>query len=397
MLTVLHLITGLETGGAQRALSRLVASSDRNRFRSVVISMTDAGALGSVIVAAGTEVRSLELPGAVPTPGGVLRLARMVRELRPDIVQTWLYHADLLGLVATAVSPVPHLLWNIRCSEVAFSPCRRAVFQFLVWSSRLPDAVIVNSLAGQRVHQAAGYRPRQWELIPNGFDTDELKPDRDIRDSVRAQWGIGHGDVVVALPARFHPMKDPATFLAAAVRLAERRPAVRFMLIGAGFEPGNPAVAAMVPPQLAGRIALLGERSDLARLYPALDIVSLSSSYGEGFPNVLGEAMACGIPCVATDSGDARGLIGETGLVVPPRDPEALALAWERLVALGSAGRRALGSAARALIKSNYALGPIVARYEALYEEIVARGLGAAGVPHDIARRDGGAPQQVGC
>jgi glycosyltransferase involved in cell wall biosynthesis len=373
MLTVLHLITGLETGGAQRALARLVAGTDRRRFRSVVVSMTDAGAMGAEIAAAGTEVRTLGLPGAVPTPAGLLRLARVLREFRPDIVQTWLYHADLLGLTARGLAPVPHLVWNIRCSEVAFTPARRLLFQLLVLLSRAPKAVIVNSRAGQRVHQHAGYRPRRWELIPNGFDLDVLKPDPAARARLRSEFGIGPDAVVIGLPARFHPMKDPATFLAAAARLAVRRPEARFVLIGSGLDAGNPALAGMIPPELAGRVDLLGERRDLAQLYPALDIVSLSSSYGEGFPNVLGEAMACGVPCVATDSGDAPELIGETGIVVPRRDPAALAVAWETLLALGPEGRRALGLAARARIANNYAIGPVVARYEALYEEIALR------------------------
>lgn len=372
MLTVLHLITGLETGGAQRALARLVSRTDPTRFRSVVVSMTDAGAVGPEIATDGREVRILNLPRGVPTPTGLLRLSRIIQEVQPDIVQTWLYHADLLGLIAKALAPVPHLLWNIRCSEVVLPPVRRLLFRALARLSRVPDAVIVNSRAGQRVHQQAGYWPRRWELIPNGFDLGELQPDPASRDRVRSQLGIAPEAVVIGLPARFHPMKDPATFLAAAARLAENHPELRFVLIGSGLDPANRALAAEIAPNLAGRVDLLGERRDMAQLYPALDIVSLCSSYGEGFPNVLGEAMACGVPCVATDSGDAAELIGETGIVVPPREPEALAAGLERLLALGIEGRQSLGRKARARIAKNYALGPIVARYEALYEEIAA-------------------------
>jgi len=393
MLTVLHLITGLETGGAQRTLARLVARTDRSRFRSIVISMTDRGALGPVIAAAGIDVRTLDLPAAVPTPSGVLRLARMLRALRPDIVQTWLYHADLLGLIAKAVAPVPHLLWNIRCSEVAFTPARRVLFQLLARLSRVPQAVIVNSRTGQRVHQDAGYRPHRWELIPNGFDLDELKPDPAARERVRAGFGIAPDAVLIGFPARFHPMKDPATFLAAGGRLARRRPEARFVLVGPGLDGGNHELTAQISAELDGRVDLLGERSDIAQLYPAIDIVSLSSSYGEGFPNVLGEAMACGVPCVATDSGDAAELIGETGIVVPPRNPEALAAAWDRLIALGSDGRQALGRKARGRIENNYAIGPVVARYEALYEEIAARDPATAA--GRVARLGGGTASKL--
>ena len=374
MLTVLHLITGLEAGGAEHALLRLVARTDRRRFRPVVVSLTDCGTLGAAIEAAGTEVHALRLPAAMPSPGGLFRLHRLLRDIRPDIVQTWLYHADLLGLLLKPVANMPHLLWNLRCSDMDLPLGRTAVLRMLGRLSRVPDGVVINSRAGQLVHQKIGYRPRRWEVIPNGFDLADLKPDAAARWELRAELGCDQGSVAIGMAARLHPMKDHATFFAAAAQLARTRPEARFVLIGAGTDCASGALRALIPAELDDRVTLLGERTDMPRLYAALDIVTLTSAHGEGFPNVLGEAMSCGVPCVATDVGDAAMLIGPTGAIVPPRDPETLAAAWERMVVLGEEGRRAFGQEARSRIERHYEIGAVVARYEALYEDIASPG-----------------------
>ncbi|HZK91718.1 MAG TPA: glycosyltransferase [Stellaceae bacterium] len=370
MIAVAHLITGLETGGAERMLAQLVAGMDRGRFRSIVISIADIGPMGAAIATAGIPVYSLNIRRGMPDPRAVPRLRRVLRQFCPEILQTWLYHADLLGLAARQLGFAPHLLWNVRCTESLGSD---AVRKMLSWSSGRPDAIVVNSAAGQEFHLALGYHPRRWVLLPNGFDVEQLRPDPERRSRLRAEFGWDERVVAIALPARYHPMKDHTTFLAAGARFAAHVPDARFALVGSGNEPGNPALAATIAAVgLSERVALLGERDDLYTLYPAFDIVSLSSAYGEGFPNVLGEAMSCGVPCVATDVGDCAEIIGDTGAVVPPRDPAALAAAWERLAALTPPERAARGAAARARIVENFRLDAIVSRYEALYEEVAS-------------------------
>jgi glycosyltransferase involved in cell wall biosynthesis len=381
MVTIAHLITGLETGGAERMLSRLIRRTARDRFRSVVVSITNAGTLGPSFGKAGIEIISLEMRRGMPNPYGLLRLARILRELHPDILQTWLYHADFFGLMAQRLANVPHLVWNLRCSDLALSPAAAGVRRILSWCSALPDVVIVNSRAGLSFHERIGYRPRRWEYVPNGFDTVEFSPDAAARERLRSELGIPADAVVIGLPARYHPMKDHGTFLNAAAAVAAERPGVCFLLVGPGTEPTNPALTkAIARLGLADRTRLLGERSDMPAFYAALDIASLSSAWGEGFPNVLGEAMACGVPCAATDGGDVRELLGDAGLVVPRGDPEALAGAWQALIAIGAEGRRSRGSEARARIVRDYELGVIAARYEALYTDIAARN-GASPIP----------------
>ena len=373
-IAVAHLITGLETGGAERMLAQLVARMDRERFRSIVISMTNTGPMEAAIVGAGLPVRTRGIRRGLPDPRAVLRLRRILREFRPDILQTWLYHADLLGLAAWQLGFAPHLLWNVRCTDSLGSDVVRTL---LAWCSGRPDAVVVNSAAGRQFHIGLGYHPRHWELLPNGFDTDMLRPDPGRRARVRSEFGWDESVIAIALPARNHPMKDHATFLAAAAQLAARAPAARFVLIGRGNDAGNRELAKVIAASgLGERLALLGEREDLYSLYPAFDIVSLSSAYGEGFPNVLGEAMSCGVPCVATDVGDAAEIIGDTGTVVPPRDPASLAAAWQRFASLSLQERVVGGGAARARIVAQFSLTSIVRRYEAVYE-----GLASSDVP----------------
>src|SRR6266700_6934826 len=236
MVTILHLITGLETGGAEGMLARLVTRTDRSRFRSVVVSMTDTGTVGPSIAGAGIPVEALGIRRGMIDPRGVTRLIRLLRRYRPDIVQTWLYHADLLGLIATRLGYAPHLLWNIRCSDMAGPNVVRAI---LSRCSGLPETVITNSLAGRRFHEGIGYHPRRWEYIPNGYDTALLRPDETARLRIRAELGIDPAVTVIGLPARYHPMKDHANFLAAVARQAAAGPDPVFVLLGAGTDPEN--------------------------------------------------------------------------------------------------------------------------------------------------------------
>jgi glycosyltransferase involved in cell wall biosynthesis len=365
LTTVLHLITGLETGGAEQMLVRLITRLDQRRLRSLVVSMTAPGPVGPLLARAGIEVFSLDLARGRPDPRGLARLVGLLRRVRPDILQTWLYHADFLGLLAKPFVPFCRLFWNIRCTE---SIGAGIVRRLLAQGSRLPDAVVVNSLAGKRFHEGLGYQPRRWEHIPNGCDTGVFRFDEAARRSLRDELGIADDAVAIGLPARFHPMKDHETFFAAARRLAAIRPEAIFVLAGPGIEPSNRRLTEAVGDGgLAERLHLVGDRGDMVRVYSGLDIVTLSSAFGEGCPNVLAEAMSCGVPCAATACGDAAEIIGPTGPVVPVRDAEALAAAWDKLIAIGREGRRSLGADARSRILSLYDLNAVVGLYDELY------------------------------
>jgi len=370
MIRIVHVISDLDTGGAEMMLAKLVGAMGRDRFSNTVISLTDRGQLGEQIESSGVAVHTLGMKRGRPDILALPRLIRLLKTLKPTIVQSWLYHADLLSALAVKFSGSPILVWNVRCSDMDlthYPPLTRLVQRVLAQWSATPAAVIVNSEAGKQQHERLGYHPRRWDIIPNGFDTERFRPDAGLRLSLRKEWHVPENAVVVALVARVDPMKDHATFLNAAQQVANARHHVYFLLVGKDTQTMAPAVAAK---GLTDRLRVLGYRSDIECLLPGVDVLCLSSAFGEGFPNVLGEAMACGVPCVSTDVGDARSIISDTGLVVPVRDPAALAHAIIDMIDRGPAAREHLGRAARARIEAECSLPRIVDRYTALYSDL---------------------------
>ncbi|MFZ5652554.1 MAG: glycosyltransferase [Bacillota bacterium] len=375
MIKIFHLITDLETGGSEMMLFKLISFMNLNDFSNVVVSMTDEGTLGNKFKDLGIPVYTLDMSRGIPSPFAMLRLLRILWEERPSVLQTWLYHADLLGLLAGKLAGVPCILWNLRCSDMDMSHYSRLsslVMSILARLSSLPQGVIVNSMAGKRFHEGLGYRPRRWELLPNGFDIERFRPDSESRVIFRRELGLSEDALLIGLVARFDPMKDHSTFLQAAGKLVKKLSGteIHFVLAGRGVDHQNKEIMGMVKGlNIESNVHLLGERTDISFITAAFDIAS-SSSYTEGFPNVIGEAMACGVPCVVTDAGDSGILVGDTGKVVPPKDPLALAEALEELVMIGAEGRKALGLAARHRIVDNYSLPAIVSKYEELYREL---------------------------
>jgi glycosyltransferase involved in cell wall biosynthesis len=353
-------------------LLKLVTHMDPERFDNIVISLTGPGRLGPAFAERGILVVTLNLTSGLGMVSGVPRLVGLLR--RATILQTWLYHSDLVGLLAGSIARTPAILWNLRCSDMDMSRYRlqsRIVRRMLVRLSGIPTMILANSSSAKAVHEQLGYRPKLWRIIPNGFETDEFRPDREMRAAVRRELGVADDAILIGLPARFDPMKDHANFFAAAAILSRSAPQVRFVAFGNGIDARNPALDALLRANdLADKAFLLGERRDMPRVLNALDIVSLTSAFGEGFPNILGEAMAVGVPCVSTAVGDAPLIIGDTGRIVPPRDPDALAQAWRSMIDCGAEACQTMGLAARQRIVDNFSLRTIVREYEALFGAI---------------------------
>lgn len=378
---VVHLITSLERGGAESMLAKLAVALHGRGMRHVVVSIGDLGPLGGPLLAAGVPVYGLGFKRGRPSLGGFFRLLSILRTEQPDILQTWLYHADLLGLLAGRLARVPRIVWNVRCSNMdmrRYSRLSAWVLRGLAWASSRPAAVVVNSEAGKQAHIALGYRPKRWQLIPNGIDCEQYRPDPSLRAAARRALGLGDDEIVFVMVARVDPMKNHAGFLAAAGKLKAKAPfKARFVLIGRDAKPNNLQLArASNEAGLGESVRMLGERADLSELLPAFDVLVLPSLFGEGFSNVLGEAMAAGLSCIATDVGDAAMIVGDAGIIIPPADPVALAAAMLDLGGMEASARAALGSRARERIAANFALGAILARYEAFYRELLTGGTG---------------------
>lgn len=378
MTRLCHLITSLDVGGAEQALLRLCRGLAARGYRQEVIVMLPPGAIAAALADAAIPVHSLGIRRGWPDPRGLWRLVRRLRRSRPDLMMTWMYHADLLGTLATPVCGVPHLVWNLRNTAI---PDRRArvLVRILARLSRVPDLVIANSVAGQADHQAFGYRPRRWVCIRNGVDTERFRPADEPRAVLRQRLGLPPGGRLIGMIARFESQKDHATFLAAARRFRALDPEAHFLLAGKGTEPDSrPFQAVLREHGLEGAVHGLGVRTDLRDLYNACDLASLSSAYGEGTPNVVLEALACGVPVVATDVGDCRAIIGPCGEVVAPRDPAALCAAWRRVLS------EQLGAAARARAVAMFRDGATTGAYDDLLRNLLA----APSAGHDHPPRD---------
>ncbi len=347
-------------------LVRLAAASDRARFRHSVVSLTDGGALIPQLLGAGIEVHTLGMRRGLPTPAALIRTVALLRRLRPDIIQTWLYHADLLGLIAGRLAGCRRVIWNLRCSDMDLGQYGRMT-GFVVWLlaklSALPVAVIANSESGRRWHESIGYRPKTWAVIGNGVDLGQFQPDAEARRRWRKEMGFDDRTMVIGMVARRDPMKDHEAVLAAASASN-----ATFVLVGRDVDQ-DPALRALAAP-LGGRVRLLPETDDVPGMMAGFDIFVLASRFGEGSPNVVAEAMACAMPCVVTDVGDCRVMIGEAGIVVARGDVPALAQAIARLAADPGA-RQGLGRKARERATEMFSLPAAVNRYEALYTATV--------------------------
>jgi len=367
-VNVLHVITNLDDGGAQTVLLRLVAADARDAH--AVVSLTDGGIFGARLAAAGVPVTTLGLPRGRVTAAGFARLVRAVRAARPDAVQTWMYHADLLGGLAARLAGVRAVVWGLRNTDLdprRVSRQTRLTARACAAVSRIvPRRIVSCSQEAARVHAALGYPADRMAVVPNGYDLTAFAPDPAARARVRSELGIGEAQALLGMVARWDPHKDHANLVAALALLGNGgAPDWRCALVGRGMDSGNPAVAALLGRHgMGGRVLALGARDDVPAIMNALDLHVLSS-VGEAFPNVVAEAMACGTPAVVTDSGDAALIVGETGWVVPPDDPRALAGAIRvALRELADPGARAARAAAcRGRIERNFSLERMVAGY----------------------------------
>lgn len=375
VISILWVITGLEYGGAEMMLYKLLSRMDRTRFRSEVISMIGLGPFSSKIQELGVPLRSLGMRRGIPNPLNLLRLAKWIREAKPDVVQTWMYHADLMGGLATKLVGGIPVAWGIRHSDLSDQGSRRLTIytmKMCAQASRwLPTQIVCCSEASQRVHTALGYSSKKMKVIPNGFDLSAFKVDSDARRSVRKELQIPSDAILIGIAGRFDPQKDHQNFIGAAALLHRSHSNVHFLLCGDDITWENDQLRGWIEKAgIEKQCSLLGRRNDMSRLIAALDIAASSSSFGEGFPNVIGEAMACGVPCVVTDVGDCALIVGETGRVVPPRNVNALFASLTELIDLGLDGRKKLGLAARDRVRQHYDLPNIVTQYENLYEEL---------------------------
>lgn len=374
-MKVLHIITGLGDGGAEAVLHRLITHDPLDEHH--VVSLTGLGKYGPLLRERGAEVTALEMPRGRVTPAGLRGLWRAVRRSRPDVIQTWMYHADLLGGVVGRLAGVP-VVWGIHNTTLEPGLSSRSTILVARLCARLsrwaPRRIVACAQAAVEAHAALGYDGGRMAVIPNGYDLGRFRPDAEARERLRREWDVPGDMPLLGMVARWDPQKDHANLIEALRQLQQRGATFRAVLVGSGVDESNAGLmSALCQAGLAERVRPLGPRPDIPAVMNALDVHVLSSAYGEAFPNVLAEAMACGTPCVTTDVGDAAHIVGSTGWVVPPKDSQALAQALHAALSersnLGAWLQRQ--SACRTRIAANFSIDAMVQHYRAVWQEVV--------------------------
>ena len=371
-MRLVYIVTGLSTGGAELMLLKIIQRLD-SKYTAHVISLTTLGEVGPSIQALGIPVEAIGMHPGMPNPFAFIRLVRRLRALKPDIVQTWMYHADLLGGLAARLAGIEAIGWGIRNSTLDVDTTKystRAVVNACTRTSHwLPKLILSCSEVARKVHVDLGYSADKMVVIPNGFDVELFHPNSLVCTEVRDEVGISSKTLLVGHIGRYHAQKDHKGFIAAAGMVHRRLPKVHFLLAGGGVDETNDQIVrALVEAGVRDVTHLLGLRSDMPRLMSALDVLVSSSAYGEGFPNVIGEAMACGTPCAVTDVGDSAYVIGDTGRLVQAGDVDGLAASIASLLLLSPDVRRELGKRARERVMEFFEIGSVVRQYEEFYD-----------------------------
>jgi glycosyltransferase involved in cell wall biosynthesis len=380
-LRILHVIDGIGIGGAESVLLRLLEGLQANGHHNAVVSLMNPGRLSERLASTGAVVEGLGFArGRLPGPAS-LRLRAPFRTHRPDIVQGWMYHGNLAASVGRWVAGcTAPMVWSIRSTLSAgpgpdpeFKPHTRLAIRLGAVLSAQTAAIVYVSEKSTAQHERIGFRQERSVTIRNGIDCERFRPDREARTRLRGQLGLPQHTPLVGLFARWDPVKGHVHLLAAARRLLEEGRSIHLVLAGSGIEPGNRVLTdAIEATGVSPHVSLLGERDDIEILSAALDVFALPS-LKEAFPNALGEAMAAGVPCIATDVGDCAWMLDDIGYIVPPGDPVTLAAGLGRLLEMTFEERQQIGAAARRRVLQNFSLPQMIRQYEELYLGLSAR------------------------
>ena len=374
-MKIIFLTRSLHYGGAERQLVALAKGLHQCGHFVTVATLYPDGPLQADLDRAGVPVHIFEKKGRWDMFSFLMNVYRFLRNEAPDILHGYLVVPNLLAILFKPFLLRTKVVWGVRASDVDLSQydrLARFTFRLSVFLSRFADRIIVNSKCGMAYHQKQGYPLEKMVVVPNGIDTERFKPNAEDRARIRKEWGIGDSEKLVGLVARLDPMKDHHTFLEAAAILVNQREDIRFVCVGDGDKDYREMLhRKSAELGLNGRLLWAGSRTDASAIYNAFDVATCTS-ITEGFPNVVGEAMSCGIPCVVTDVGDSAVVVGDMGIVVSPRDPRSLADAWNRCL---SKAQLRPQLEIRDRIVREYSLTALVEQTEQELERLICEGI----------------------
>jgi glycosyltransferase involved in cell wall biosynthesis len=372
-ISVVFLTRSLEAGGAEVQLVSLATALPRDQFAVTVLCFYEIGPLLDTLREAGIPVVSLRKAGRWDIPRFFARLVRELRALRPDVIHAFLGPPNILAALAKFFLPSIRVVWGVRASNMDLSQYDftwRLGFAVERRLSSRADLIVANSAAGRDHVRQQGFAANRLTVVPNGIDTAHFDVSPQVREVVRRDWGVADDECLIGLAARLDPMKDHENFLRAASLLVSDTPRVRFVCIGGDGLADRGGLQRLADELGIGeQVIWAGYRKDMAAVLSALDIHTSASAFGEGFSNTVAESMAAGVPNAVTDVGDSALIVGDTGEVVPPRDPTRLADAWRALLPQDEAERRQRRAACRARIDENYSRATMVDRMAALYRD----------------------------
>lgn len=365
---ITHIITGLNMGGAETMLYKLLKHIDKNRFDANVISMMDEGIYGEKIRELGFEVISLNMKQGRPSIKGIKKAKKNIKDT--EVIQTWMYHADLFGYMLFKFSKARKLIWGIRRSNLDPNLNKRSTILVAKINSKLSkkvDTVVSCSIKAKEVHKEFGYFDENLLVIPNGFELNQFSPDAEAKPKVSKLIGRKSDIPYIAHVGRWNILKDYQNFIKALNKVNQKGIKFHAILVGTNIDNNNQELMDLVKKyDLINNVSLLGRREDIPVIMSGADVF-ISSSSGEGFPNVIGEAMACETPCVVTDVGDSAYIVGNTGKVVPSKNSYALSKGIIDLLNLSNKEREHLGSLARQRVIDNFDIHQVTMQYEELY------------------------------
>lgn len=370
-MKIVHIIIGLNVGGAELMLKRLVLnSSQKGQFEHVVISLTDRGVIGADLQSQGIKVYSLRMRSALSIPHTSVKLRKLLKFIKPDVVQTWMYHADLLGGLAARSLGIENIVWNVRNTTINGRGIVATSIAKLCakLSYTIPEKIIYVSNSALKSHQAFGYNNSISLVIFNGFDIDKFNYDSQVRQQYRQAFEISDNDIVIGSVGRFSKSKDHETFIKSIILAKKTKPNIKGLLIGRDIDLNN----FNIRKEDKSNFIVIGQRADVASLYSCMDIFCLHS-LSEGFPNVLGEAMSTGLPCVITRAGDAEHILNQIEYTSNVKDVDSISQSLISIANLSFEERREIGLKNRERIERNFEISGTLEKYLDLYTSIAKK------------------------
>lgn len=374
--SIAYIITGLEPDGAEHMLYRLNQQIvDTKKYSQHVISLTSEGAIGPMIRALGINVISLGMKSGKVNVFKFIKLVKILRAIQPDVVHTWMYHADFLGGLAAKLAGIKKICWGIRHGNLSPQHNKKSTLYVIrlcaLLSQWIPNKILCNSFYALKTHAEFGYDRKKIKVIPNGYDPQCFYPNYESRSSVREELKLNPNVVLVGLIARYDIQKNHLGFMEAVALIRRVRPDVHFLFAGSGVDNDNLELVNEIRKLgLVDAVHLLSIRKDVPRIISSLDLLC-SSSVGEAFPNVICEAMACGVPCVVTDAGDSADIVGDAGIVVPINAMDKLAQGVVTLLNMPLYEFDQLKKNVLERVKAKYDMTTVAKQYVGLYDGLL--------------------------